>query len=201
MRPHDAYRELLRLGREEWLLSSCAALLDWDELTCMREAAVESRAEQRSCLAGALHEKAVDPRRGELLSQVEDSELMGDADAPTAVNVREWRRQWNRHVRVPRSLVEEITRATSRGQHRWAVALQKRNFGLFRKALEQIVSLKRTEAECLGSPHPRQTSEVSKTSEVLGGIHAKKRCQKPFPAATPKNRFLTPFLGRMPPLS
>jgi carboxypeptidase Taq len=82
------------------------------------------RAEQMALLAGLLHDRATDPRLGELLDELEGSELVRDPEAPPAVNVRQLRREYERRTRLPRSLVEEVARLTSVAQQEWAVARQ-----------------------------------------------------------------------------
>src|SRR5687767_13653801 len=104
MTPQAAYEELLSRVREESLLQSCAALLGWDELTYMPPGGVTSRANLLAYLAGLQHEKATDPRLGELLAAVEGSPLLDDPQATPAVNVREIRRAYKRLTRLPRSL-------------------------------------------------------------------------------------------------
>src|ERR1700685_2363523 len=101
MQPLEAYQELLSQSREEALLGSCAALLDWDELTYMPDGGADSRAEQRAYLAGLEHDRATDRRRAELLACVEGSELVRDPESVEAVNVREMRRLYDRLVRLP----------------------------------------------------------------------------------------------------
>jgi carboxypeptidase Taq len=155
MRLETAYDELVRRSREETLLASCAELLAWDEETYLPRAGVGHRAEQLALLAGLLHERAVDPRVGELLADVEGSPLVAEPDSDAAANVREWRREYERSVRLPRTLVEQTTRVTSFAQQEWAAARDRADFARFRPWLEKVIALKRREAECLGYPdHP-----------------------------------------------
>src|SRR5215208_6592251 len=112
MRTEEAYDELVRRMREQTLLSSCSELLGWDELTYMPAGGVGHRAEQMALLAGLYHEKATDPRVGELLAALESSDLVSDPDAAAAVNVREMRWAYDRATRLPRQLVEEDARLT-----------------------------------------------------------------------------------------
>src|SRR5689334_16334633 len=112
MNTRTAYAELIRRSREQSLLASCADLLMWDEETYMPPGGVENRARQLSYLAGLEHEKSTDPRFGELLAKVESSDLIADPLSIEAVNVREWRRTFDRDIRLPRSLVEEIASVT-----------------------------------------------------------------------------------------
>lgn len=149
MHPRTAYDELIRRAREESLLASCTALLGWDELTYMPRGGVEHRGNQMAYLAGLQHEKAADPRVGDLLATLESSDLISDPLSAEAVNVRETRRLYDRAARVPRALVEEAARITSFAQQEWNVARQDANFAVFRPWLEKIIALKRREAEAL----------------------------------------------------
>ena len=73
-----------------------------------------------------------------------------DPDSPEAANVRELRRAYDRQTKLPRTLVEELARATSRGHAEWVVARREKDFARLRPTLETIFGLKRQEAECLG---------------------------------------------------
>jgi carboxypeptidase Taq len=149
MRPEAAYEELLRRSQEESLLGSAASLLGWDELTYMPRGGVEHRGNAMAFLAGLQHQRATDPRVGDLLARIEGSDLVSDPLSPPAVNAREWRRLYDRAVRLPRKLVEEIARVTSLAQQEWEAAREAADFGRFRPWLEKILTLKRREAEAL----------------------------------------------------
>jgi carboxypeptidase Taq len=101
-------------------------------------------------LVGMHHEKATDPRIGQLLGELETSPLVDDPHAPAAVNIRELRRRYDRLTRLPRLLVEEIARTTSLAQQEWTAARQDADFDRFRPWLEKIVALKGHEADALG---------------------------------------------------
>lgn len=150
MRPGDAYEELARRSRERSLLTSCSAVLGWDEQTYMPRGGSEHRGAQMALLAGLQHERATDPKIGDLLGEVEGTDLLNDPESVEAVNVREWRRSYDRLTRLPRSLVEELARTTTLAQQEWVEARRDSDFGHFRPRLEMIVGLKRREAECLG---------------------------------------------------
>src|SRR5262249_50929730 len=103
MQAEIAYAELVRRSREQALMASCIALLAWDEDTCMPPRGVANRATQPAPLAGQEHAMATDPRWGELLAAAEGSDLAADPLSPAAVNLREWRRAYDRSVRLPRA--------------------------------------------------------------------------------------------------
>src|SRR5437762_10070870 len=96
------------------------------------------RDEQMGYLAKLGHEKLTAPRNGELLDQLRDVN-----EEMAAVNVREIRRVYERAVKVPGKLVEEIAKTVSQAQNVWAEARRKKDFPSFAPWLEKIVSLKR----------------------------------------------------------
>jgi carboxypeptidase Taq len=150
MRAERAYEELMQRVREEAMLASIEALLEWDEETRMPSGAVEGRSEQLAMVAGLLHERGTDPRLGELLDELEGSPLLEDPASPAAVNVRELRRDYDRFVRLPRKLVQDLARTTAVAQRVWSSAREAADFSRFRPHLERIVELKQAEARCVG---------------------------------------------------
>ncbi len=147
--PKEAYGELIRRSRELATLASCSAVLGWDEQTHMPSGGAAHRGNQMALLAGLQHERATDPRLGELLMSVEGSALTVQPDSVEAANIRELRRSYNRRVRLPRALVEELARTTSMAQSEWIAARAASDFVRFRPWLEKIVRLKREESACL----------------------------------------------------
>src|SRR5260221_8737059 len=150
MNSEKAYLELVRLSREESVLASCIDVLEWDEEIYMPRAGVEHRAEQMALLAGMLHDRATDPRYEELLTAVEDSSLVSDPESPQAVNVRELRRDYDRERKLPRRLVQEMARVTTRASKIWAQARKNNDFKSFAPWLDKVFALSREEAEAVG---------------------------------------------------
>jgi carboxypeptidase Taq len=149
MDAHEAYVELIRRAKEQAVLGSCSSLMGWDEQTYMPRSGAAHRGGQMALLAGLHHERATDPRIGDLLAIVEGSDLVSEAGARSAVNVRELRRSYDRRVRLPRALVEDLARTTSLAQPEWVAARAASDFSRFRPWLEKIVQLKRQESACL----------------------------------------------------
>jgi carboxypeptidase Taq len=154
MSPDDAYRELVALARETAVLASCSAILGWDEQTYMPKGASEHRGSQMALLAGIQHERATAPLISELLSVLEGSSITADAESVSAVNVRELRRSYDRRTKLPRTLVEELARATSLAQHEWVASRAANDFERFRPWLDKIFQLKRAESACLAVAAP-----------------------------------------------
>jgi carboxypeptidase Taq len=149
MAPEALYEELCRWVREEALLGSVAATLEWDEETCLPPGGVDNRGRQMALLAGLLHERATHPRRAELLDALAGSSLCADPEGAAAVNIRELRKAYERERKVPRALVEELAEATSVAAAAWADARARRSFAPFAPQLEHVIALKRAEAACL----------------------------------------------------
>jgi len=149
-RTDDLYLELARLLRDAALLGSCSNVLGWDEQTFMPEGGAQFRSEQLGLIAGLTHERATSPRIGELLSELEAAGDLGDPDGDRAVNVREARRSYNRATKLPRRLVEELSRTTTLAQQAWVKARGDSEFSIFLPWLEKMIGLKREEAQCIG---------------------------------------------------
>jgi carboxypeptidase Taq len=155
MVPAEAYSELVRRSKELGVLNSCAAVLGWDQQTYMPSRGAGLRGEQMALLASLAHQKLTDPRIGELLSAVESSDLVADAETDAGANVREWRRAYNRATKIPSELVEELARVTTAAQQAWQEAKARNDFPHFRPHLEKVVDLKRQEADAVGfNDHP-----------------------------------------------
>jgi carboxypeptidase Taq len=153
---HDkAYQRLMELSTQVHLLNSCMALLDWDQKTYIPKNGSENRGNQLALLAGLGHQKATAPEIGELLQQLEGSSMTADPDSFEAANIREVKHSYDKLVKVPQSLVEEITRVTTVAHDVWADARRKSDFSVFFPYLEKIIKLKQQQAEAVGyEKHP-----------------------------------------------
>src|SRR5215831_8648181 len=113
MNENQAYAELIRRVKEHSVLGSCAGVLGWDERTYMPHEGSAHRAEQMALLARMTHEMLTHPEIGQLLGELEAAPLTRGADDDAAVNVREIRRTYDRAVKLPKELVEELARTTT----------------------------------------------------------------------------------------
>lgn len=145
-----ALEELTKKVKQLGILNSCTALLGWDERTYMPRKGAAHRAEQQSLLAGMVHEQFTSPRVGDLLSEIENSGTLKDPISPDTVNIRELRRIYDKHVKIPKSLVEEISRTTTLSEQAWVDARKKSDFSAFAPWLGKMIDLKRQQAEAVG---------------------------------------------------
>jgi carboxypeptidase Taq len=145
------YSEICQHARRTAMLASINETLGWDERTHLPPAGGDYRAEQSTLLAGLTHQSWVDPKFGEQLDQL--AATVKDINAPdddVAVVVRRLRRQRDKRVKLPQTLVEELARAAILGQQAWQEARKKDDFPSFCPFLERMIELKRQQAEALG---------------------------------------------------
>ena len=147
----ERYNQLVTKIRETALLGSCGHLLGWDEQTNLPKKGAEHRAEQLALLSGLVHEKATAPELSDILAGLGDPSELGGEESPRAAVVREARRQYDRAVKLPRRLVEDLSRTETLSQQAWIEARKQKDFAQFLPWLEKVVALKREEADALGS--------------------------------------------------
>jgi len=126
------------------------AVLSWDQETYMPPAGGEARAQQLATLGRIGHELLTDDETGTLL-EAAGAEVSGlDPDSDEARIVRVTRRDRDKAVRVPASLVAELARVTALAQQAWARARDQDDFASFRPHLEKVLELTLQKAEALG---------------------------------------------------
>ncbi len=137
-------------ARETALLQSVAELLGWDERTKMPPAAGAYRAEQMTYLSSLVHRRQTDPQLGDWLAELAASDLASDPHSDAGATIREMRREYDKLVKLPQKLVEELTRASVLGQQAWVEARKNDDFATFAPILERIVGLKQQQADAIG---------------------------------------------------
>ena len=146
------YEEVCRHARRTALLGSVESILGWDERTMLPPAAGPYRAEQITLLAGMIHQRQTDPQLGQWLAALAESPLAAEGESDAGVTIRRLKRRYDKKVKLPQSLVEELARTAVLGQQTWQEARAKDDFAAFRPVLEKTVRLKREEADALGYP-------------------------------------------------
>ena len=147
------YDEVCQYARRTAALAAINEMLGWDERTHLPPAGGDYRAEQSTLLAGLIHQRWIDPKFGEQLEELAgELGAGGGKNGDAAVVVRRLKRQRDKKVKLPRTLVEELARTAVLGQQAWQEARQKDDFPSFRPLLEKTFELKRQQAEALGYP-------------------------------------------------
>jgi carboxypeptidase Taq len=128
-------------------ISGAAGLLGWDRETLMPPAGVEGRAHLHGTLAALHHRELVRDDAGEAIAALQEADGL-DEDARAMLRLAA--RERDRAVRVPESLVREVSEACSRCVAAWGEARARDDFSLYSEPLKEVVALKRREAEAIG---------------------------------------------------
>jgi carboxypeptidase Taq len=142
------YDDFIARVKELHTTHAIAALLEWDQETYMPKGGAEDRANQMALTAGLAHEKLTADELGALLSRLEQEDF-GD-DFAAATNVREIRREHDRAVKLPKSLVQEIAKASTLARDAWVAARAESDFSRFAPHLARLLDLKRQVADLIG---------------------------------------------------
>ncbi len=146
----DAYIWLVDHSRETARLRSMERLLSWDQRTMIPPQGHAHRHEQLALLARLLHERQTDPVLAEKLAVAEASDLTQDPEGEAAVNIREWRRDYDRTVKIPQELAVALARAAAAGETAWEAARPASDWPAFKPYLERLVDLQKEKAAALG---------------------------------------------------
>lgn len=125
-------------------LNQAAAVLEWDQETYMPEGGAEARSLQVATLRSLAHELLVDDETSRLL---ESAQPKSDVDGDL---IRVTRKDIEKAVRVPSSLIAEMAAASGRAKGAWQKARSNDDFPVFAPHLEHIVDLCIQHAEALG---------------------------------------------------
>jgi len=153
MSTDKTWAELTRRFGDIEALDHINGMLQWDQQTHMPAGGAAGRARQNAVLSAIRHERWTDPSIGELLSTLEAAD---DLSSDQAAGVRNLRRDWDRSVKLPVSLVERLARARAGAFSAWAAAKEADDFDSFVPALTQVFDLTRemagllhTDEDCL----------------------------------------------------
>lgn len=148
MNKENAYQNLVRRAGEITLLNGAAGILWWDQAAYMPPKAVKFRSEQQAYLAGQVHRLFTAGEVGDWIKTCEDGGF--DRDSDELANVREWRRTYDRAVKLPVEFVEELRKTSALAKLAWVQARRESKFATFQPFLEKIVGLNRRAADLWG---------------------------------------------------
>ncbi len=155
MTAQEAYNWLLEHQKEAAYLGAFGKLAGWDQAAYTPKKGHPHRARMQATLAKLLHQRATDPRIGEMLALVENAGWLKEPITAEAVNVREWRRAYDLQTKIPERLAVELAQATSEGQAIWEEARPKNDWESFKPILKKIFALTREAADAMGYKEER----------------------------------------------
>lgn len=150
MTPQVAYEWLLKHTKDTAYLFSTVELAAWDQRTYIPKNGHAHRSRQIESLARQIHQRSTDKRVGDCLQTIESSEFLNNSSVVIRTNVRMWRREYDKQVKIPESLASEMAKASSVGESVWETAVVKNDWNSFFPHLETLIQLNRQKAEFLG---------------------------------------------------
>ena len=133
-------------------LGAAIRMMDWDQQTYMPKNGAAFRGQQMATLQTLAHEQIVDPKFGQLLTELSQDTSLSDSER---VNVRLTLKDYLRKKKYPHAFVEEHAQVCSSAFGDWHEARSTNQYSRFEPTLKKIVDLKRREADLLGyEKHP-----------------------------------------------
>lgn len=148
MSASSSYTALVASLRRLSTLAQVQDLLGWDEQVYLPAESHAARGEQAALMAELYHREASADHIGASLATLEAS--FDSLSPDEQIVVRDARRNYDRLVRVPAELAARQAAASSAAYHAWKTARAQSNFSLFAPHLEEILSLAKERAACLG---------------------------------------------------
>lgn len=142
------YQQLEMEWQRLHAFSGALSLLRWDAAVMMPRGSADVRGEQIAAIEIEQHAILTTPKVSRLLERARAAE--STLDAWQRANLRAMRRQRDRAIATPVSLISRLARATAMAEVRWAEAREKKDFTVFAPLLEEVVGLVRDKAALLG---------------------------------------------------
>ncbi|MBI5274495.1 MAG: carboxypeptidase M32 [Chlamydiales bacterium] len=156
---HPAYQRLMEISEEARLLQSLDYLLMWDSETYMPKKGISFRSSQKEYIAKLQHHLLTSKELSSIFKQLIDFQtkevLIKDLSEDQQIAVLRCFEDYEKEIKLPSSLVEEIAKVAAESSHVWSKAKQENDFAAFLPYLEKTFDLMRKKADCLGfTDHP-----------------------------------------------
>lgn len=141
------YQQLEQEFRRLHAFRGALSLLRWDAAVMMPRGSADVRGEQLAALESECHALLTTPKVSRLLERAQANEAQ--LEDWQRANLREMRRERDRAIATPLSLVTRLAKATALAEVRWLEAKQQDSFVIFAPHLEEVVALTRDKAAVL----------------------------------------------------
>ncbi len=129
-----------------------SAVLQWDQETYLPLKGNEIRGRQIATLSELAHEKFTDEKFGALLNDLVNQEGLALTEKR---NVELSLYDFNKNKKLPSVFVRQMSEAVNKSFHAWIQARKENSFSIFQQPLQEIIKLKKQEADLLGyEKHP-----------------------------------------------
>jgi carboxypeptidase Taq len=148
----DLYSEYKRYMHKIADVKNASAVLQWDQETYLPAKGAAARGQQIATLSETAHEWLTSPAFGNLLTELNTRDgLAEDERRNIALSLEDYTKQ----KKFSPEFIRLLSETASRSFHSWIKARNANSFALFEEDLDQLIRLKRQEAELAGySNHP-----------------------------------------------
>jgi carboxypeptidase Taq len=144
---NEGWEQFLQRAMELDDISSAIKLMHWDQEVMMPPKGGASRARALATLQAIAHKKLIDPEMGALLERLDGEDTLGQHQA---ASVRIMKRDHDKAVKVPESLVRELAELEATAYQVWTKAKPASDFSMLEPYLSKMVDLKKQQADAIG---------------------------------------------------
>jgi carboxypeptidase Taq len=152
MNSTDLYRNYKETLQKIADLKYASAVLQWDQETYLPKKGNETRGRQIATLNELAHQQFTDRAFGDMLLSLNASGGLSDNEKRNAALSLE---DFNKSKKLPSAFVRKMSEAVNKSFHAWISARNSNDFSIFTEPLQEIIDLKKQEADLLGyEKHP-----------------------------------------------
>lgn len=137
----ELYKQVIEMHAEKTVLGQVAGLVGWDFETMMPKKAVEQRGGMMAFLSKMEHQMSTNPKLGELLDNIENSDEYNGLSTVEKRNILLVRREYDKSTKIPVELIVERSKLSATASDVWKKARKENNWKLFEPYLEKMVVL------------------------------------------------------------
>ncbi|MEP7255541.1 MAG: carboxypeptidase M32 [Ferruginibacter sp.] len=126
------------------------AVLQWDQETYLPPKGSDIRGRQIATLSEIAHRHFTDDKIGALLQELNGRDDLGDKEKR---NVKLSLEDHNKNKKLPSDFVRKMSETVNISFHAWVQARKENSFTTFQKPLDDLLQLKKQEADMLGYQH------------------------------------------------
>ena len=129
-----------------------SAVLQWDQETYLPRKGNDARGRQIATLNELAHEQFTDSKLGDLMNELILADKLRDSEKR---NVTLSLEDYQKSKKLPSAFVRKMSETVNKSFHAWVQARCENNFSIFENPLQEIIELKKQEADLLGyEDHP-----------------------------------------------
>ncbi|MEP6676019.1 MAG: carboxypeptidase M32 [Ferruginibacter sp.] len=146
---YEQYRDSLQKIAD---VKYASAVLQWDQETYIPKKGGTIRGRQIATLSEIAHEKFTDEKLGALLHELMSSNELSIREKR---NIELTLEDYNRNKKLPATFVRTMSETVNKSFYAWLDARKENSFRVFEKPLDELIQLKKQEADLLGyETHP-----------------------------------------------